>query len=62
VQVQRWLGHAQLATTLAHYQHELDDGLGGADALDSLWGHRGATEGPQTVTTRHPAISTEMVQ
>ena len=30
------------------YVHDLDDGLGGADDLDGLWGHPGATEGPQT--------------
>ena len=35
-------------TTMNVYQHELDDGLGGADALDGVWGHPGATEAPQT--------------
>ena len=50
VQVQRWLGHSQLTTTMNVYQHELDDGLGGADALDGVWGHPGATEAPQTAT------------
>jgi integrase len=47
-QVQRWLGHSQLTTTMNVYVHDLDDGLGGADALDALWGHPGATEHPQT--------------
>jgi integrase len=47
-QVQRWLGHSQLTTTMNIYVHELDDGLGGADDLDGLWGHPGATEHPQT--------------
>jgi Phage integrase family len=40
-QVQRLLGHSQLTTTMNVYVHELDDGLGGADNLDGLWGHRG---------------------
>jgi hypothetical protein len=30
------------------YITDLDDGLGGADDLDGLWGHRGDTEAPQT--------------
>ena len=47
-QVQRWLGHSQLTTTMNVYVHELDDGLGGADALDELWGHPGDTGHPQT--------------
>lgn len=46
--MQRWLGHSQLTTTMNIYVHELDDGLGGADDLDGLWGHRGATDHPQT--------------
>ena len=50
MQVQKWLGHAQLATTLAAYQHELDDGLGGAAELDGIWGHPGDTDPPQTAT------------
>jgi len=30
------------------YVHDLDDGLGGADDLDELWGHPGDTQDPQT--------------
>jgi hypothetical protein len=47
-QVQRWLGHSQLTTTMNIYITDLDDGLGGADDLDGLWGHHGATEDQQT--------------
>jgi integrase len=50
-QVQGWLRHSQLTTTLNVYIHETDDGLGGADAWDGIlggdWGHRGATERPE---------------
>jgi integrase len=51
-QVQGWLRHSQLTTTLNVYIHETDDGLGGADAWDGIfgsdWGHRGATQHPET--------------
>ncbi len=52
-QVQGWLRHSQLTTTLNVYIHDVDDGLGGADAWDSMlggatWGHPGATERPGT--------------
>jgi hypothetical protein len=30
------------------YVTDLDDGLGGAEELDGLWGHPGATDHPQT--------------
>jgi hypothetical protein len=49
-QVQRWLGHSQLMTTMNIYVTDLDDGLGGAEELDGLWGHPGATDHPQTAT------------
>jgi integrase len=52
-QVQRWLGHSQLTTTMNVYVHELDDGLGGADDLDGLWGHHGDTEDPQTTANEN---------
>jgi integrase len=50
-QVQGWLGHARLSTTMDIYQHVLDDGLGSADELDLILGSGatlGATAGPQT--------------
>ena len=47
-QVQRWLGQSQLMTTMNIYVTDLDDGLGGAEELDGLWGHPGATDHPQT--------------
>jgi len=39
------------------YQHELDDGLGPADALDAILGgqqegNEGATEHPETAATK----------
>jgi integrase len=49
-QIQGWLRHSQLTTTLNIYIHDVDDGLGGADVWDDMlgnsWGHRGATEPP----------------
>jgi integrase len=51
-QVQGWLRHSQLSTTLNVYIHEVDDGLGTAEAWDAMieatWGHPGATERPGT--------------
>jgi integrase len=55
-QVQQWLGHSQLTTTMNIYVHELDDGLGGADDLDAIlgWGHHGATQHPQRAENGGP--------
>ena len=44
-QVQGWLRHAQLTTTLNVYVHQVDDGLGGADMWDEIL-PGGATLGP----------------
>ena len=58
-QVQGWLRHSQMTTTLNVYIHDVDAGLGGADAWDDMlpsegaWGHRGATEGPETPEKLH---------
>jgi|SRR5215203_856737 len=60
--VQRWLGHSQLTTTMNVYVHDLDDGLGGADDLDGLWGHPGATEGPQTAANANGSDGTNPAQ
>jgi hypothetical protein len=46
-------------TTMNVYVHELDDGLGGADALDGLWGHPGATEHPQPAANEPVLEDTE---
>jgi integrase len=52
-QVQGWLRHAQLTTTMNVYIDQVDDGLGGADVWDDIldrgatWGHPGATEPPE---------------
>ena len=35
-QVQGWLPHSQLTTTMNVYIHQVDDGLGGADAWDEI--------------------------
>jgi integrase len=48
-QVQGWLRHSQLTTTMNIYIDQVDDGLGTADIWDEIldgaaWGHRGATE------------------
>ena len=37
-QVQGWLRHSQLTTTLNVYIHETDDGLGGADVWEGILG------------------------
>jgi integrase len=55
-QVQGWLRHSQLTTTMNVYIHQVDDGLGSADAWDDILGdargHLGATEGPEAVQDR----------
>jgi hypothetical protein len=58
-QVQQWLGHSQLTTTMNVYVHELDDGLGGADDLDVLWGHLGATQDPETAASAEAVTAPE---
>lgn len=60
--MQGWLRHSQLSTTLAHYIHQVDDGLGGADVWDEIgatWGHPGATEGPQTAANQEADTAAE---
>ena len=56
-QVQGWLRHSQLSTTLNVYIHEVDDSLGSADAWDGVivpaWATR-ATEHPEAVATKTP--------
>lgn len=51
-QVQGWLRHSQLTTTMNVYIHQVDDGLGGADAWDDILGdtrgHAGDVGQPQT--------------
>lgn len=59
-QVQGWLRHAQLTTTMNVYIHQVDDGLGGAEAWDEILpagfprGHLGATPGPETAANGAP--------
>ncbi len=63
-QVQGWLRHSQLTTTMNVYIHQVDDGLGGADAWDDILGdtrgHPGATEGPETVQNRTSVKTSEI--
>lgn len=50
-QVQGWLRHSQLTTTMNVYITQIDDGLGAADAWDDIlpgWGNSGATQPPET--------------
>jgi integrase len=64
-QVQGWLRHAQLTTTMNVYIDQVDDGLGGADVWDDILdveatrGHRGATKGPETVANLDSAAEPE---
>jgi Phage integrase family len=60
-QVQGWLRHSQLTTTLSVYIHELDDGPGDAELWDGIaeWGHPGATGGPRTTTDETLAEATK---
>jgi integrase len=60
-QVQAWLRHAQLTTTMNVYIHDADDGLGSADVWDDTFGdvrgHRGATGHPETAANDRPVVS-----
>lgn len=49
-QVQGWLRHSQLTTTMNVYIHQVDDGLGSADVWDDILPAPGATPG----ATEHP--------
>ena len=53
-QVQGWLRHSRLSTTLDSYVHEVDGGLGSADALDEI-----VQLGDNGVTTPHPQPAAE---
>jgi hypothetical protein len=61
-QVQGWLRHSQLTTTMNVYIHQVDDGLGGTEAWDEILaggadarGHLGATGHPETAANEDPA-------
>ncbi len=65
-QVQGWLRHSQLTTTLNVYIHDVDDGLGGADAWDTMLsldsgagGPKGGPKAPSDATpeTKNPAVA-----
>ena len=55
-QVQGWLRHARLSTTLDVYLHEVDAGLAGAEAWDEMlpWGQSGAIDGPGPAANEDP--------
>jgi hypothetical protein len=57
-----WLPQQATQKELAE-QHQVDDGLGSADASDGMiaatWGHPGATANPGTAAGGDPAGSTE---
>jgi integrase len=61
-QVQGWLRHSQLTTTMNVYINQVDDGLGSADAWDDILGdtrgHPGATEHPETAANEDPGQAT----
>jgi integrase len=56
-QVQGWLRHSQLTTTMNVYINQVDDGLGSADAWDDILGASGATTG----ATEHPETAANAV-
>jgi integrase len=59
-QVQGWLRHSQLTTTMNVYITQVDDGLGGADAWDDILAESGATGG-HPGATGHPETATNPV-
>jgi integrase len=57
VQVQGWLRHSKLTTTMNVYIHQVDDGLGSAEVLDEILpvgATRGATEHRETAANGTP--------
>jgi integrase len=63
-QVQGWLRHSQLTTTMNVYVHETDDGLGGADVWEQIaadWGPFGDTGGPQKAPNPESPIAGDSV-
>jgi integrase len=48
-QVQGWLRHSQLTTTMNVYINQVDDGLGAAEVWDDILPGNGATLGPPNV-------------
>lgn len=63
-QVQGWLRHAQLSTTMNVYIQQVDDGLGGADAWEDILpvrGNNGATSPPETAANDLTAPMPEAV-
>jgi integrase len=64
-QVQGWLRHSQLTTTMNIYINQVDDGLGSADAWDDILGdtrgHPGATGHPETAANQTTADVPETV-
>ena len=67
-QVQGWLRHSQLTTTMNVYIQQVDDGLGGAGVWDDIlaesgatWGHPGATGHPETAANPAAAEAPETV-
>lgn len=57
-QVQGWLRHSRLSTTMDVYIQQVDDGLGGAEVWDDILGaargHPGATDRPETPANGTP--------
>jgi integrase len=61
-QVQGWLRHSQLTTTLNIYVEQVDDGLGGAEVWDDILparGNAGATRPPEAAANGAPAGTLE---
>jgi integrase len=55
-QVQGWLRHSRLSTTMDVYIHQVEDNLGGAETWETIlpgWGNTGAT--PRPPATANPA-------
>jgi hypothetical protein len=61
-QMSDWLGHGDPSFTLKRYVHVMDDGLGSADFLDSVFGRSGsmlAQPPVQPVVSSHQAVEND---
>lgn len=61
-QVQGWLRHSRLSTTMDVYIHQVEDNLGGAQTWETIlpgWGNTGATPCPRPAANTDPSDDTK---